>query len=107
METKIINGGVTPEKIAQWKHVHRKVVEITIKDGDTEYKGYLRTPDMKTISAVNSLNKSDEFKAGEVMIKNCWLGGAEELLNDGLLFLGAMEQFSKVLGQTSGSIKNL
>lgn len=103
----ITHGKETKEKIQQWKNQYRKIVEIPIVDGNDEYIGYFKTPDIKTIGASQKISKTDDFEGVLTLVRNCWLGGAEDILTDGILFLKASEKVNELFGTTTAEIKNL
>lgn len=106
-EVRTFNGEVTQAQIDAWKGKHRKVVEITVTDEDEVHVGYFRRPDMATMSAVNTLAKTDEVKSSNTMFDNCWLGGSPFLKEDAILRMAAIGQLATVLNSCIGSIKNL
>ncbi len=103
----IINGGVTEERIAQWKVQHRRVAEVSIEDDGTTYVGYFRRPDMETMAAVSKLSKTDEVKAANALFENCWLGGADELRHEAVLRMAAIGQLNQLMEVKRAEIKNL
>lgn len=78
------NGEVTAEMIAAWKKKYGDVYVVT-SEGKT---AYLRRPDRNIIGAASVLGGQDPIKQKEVMIRNCWLGGDEALLDEDKYFLG-------------------
>lgn len=81
---KNLSATVTPEQIADWKRKYGEVYVATA-EGRT---AYLRRPDRKIISAAAVLGGSDNLKQKEILIRNCWLGGDEEMLAEDKYFLG-------------------
>ncbi len=106
-ENKICNGGVTEEKIAQWKKQHRKVYAVEVPDPDTgeTFVGYFRHPDMETMS--NKIAKADEVKSTVVMFDRSWLGGDETMKDDALVRIAATAQVDKIFKRYAGTLKNL
>ncbi|HEU0126792.1 MAG TPA: hypothetical protein VFQ56_10825, partial [Flavobacterium sp.] len=75
-KTEILDGNITQAQFNQWKYKHNKVVKLTIQDDDdTTLFAYFKKPDMSIRAAVLQASKMDEFKALEVLFKNCYLGG--------------------------------
>lgn len=109
MDKKITtnNGGITDEQIATFKAKHNKVFEISVQDDDTVHIGYFKRPDMKTMSAVNTIGKKDEVESGVVMFNNCWLGGSSEMESDAIVKMAAIGQLASVFNTCVGSLKNL
>lgn len=88
----------TKEKIAEWKAKFGKV--SMLKVGGKE--AYLRTPDRKILSAANlgattAEGKFDPMLYNEIILKNCWLAGDDEIMTDTGLFLAASKQLVKLI----------
>lgn len=101
------DGGVSEEQITQWKHRHGKVVRIDVVDGEDLHVGYFKRPDIDTLRAVTKMAKTDDINAAETLVKNCWLGGSEAMLKDGVLFNETQQQLALMLQSCKGSLKNL
>jgi hypothetical protein len=97
----------TDEIIATWKAKYGKVVEVKVKDGDKNYVGYFRRPDMETLSAVNKLYKTDEVKSANVLFDNCWLGGDEQMKADAIVKMSAIAKLQELTQICVAEIKNL
>ena len=100
-------GRAGDEQIKIWKNQYRKVVEVEVEEEDSIYHGYFHTPDMKTMKAAMQVSKADEMEGATVLIKNCCIGGADVMKEDGLLFVQMAQQVSMMFGQTQGRLKNL
>lgn len=84
---------VTPDQIADWKRKYGEVY-VASSEGRT---AYLRRPDRKIISAAAVLGGSDNLKQKEILIRNCWLGGDEEMLAEDKYFLGLSTQIDALI----------
>ena len=104
---KTFDGGVSEEQVAQWRHRHGKVIRIDVTDGGDLHVGYFKRPGIDTLRAVTKVAKTDEIAAAETLAKNCWLGGSEAMLTDGVLFTETQQQLAKMLQSCHGSLKNL
>lgn len=82
----------TPEQIAEWKATHGEFFGIVIEDKVC----YLKKPDRKALSFASQVG-SDPMKFNEVILKNCWLGGDEEILTNDSLFLAASSKLDQVI----------
>ena len=60
----------------------KKEIAITVRDGEKEYSCTVRRPDIQTLSRVNKLSKADEVLAAQELIKNCWVSGDNEIMED-------------------------
>lgn len=106
-EGQTFDGGVTEEQITKWKQRHGKVVRIDVTDGSDLHVAYFHRPTLEILKAVTKLAKTDEVGAGEVLAKNCLLGGSEALFTDGLLFTEMQKQLGDLLHSCQSSLKNL
>lgn len=94
-KTDILDGNITQAQFNQWKYKHKKVVKLTIADDDeTPLFAYFRKPDMSIRSAVLQASKMNEFKALEVLFKNCYLGGDGKIEQEDDLRLNITTAFS-------------
>lgn len=85
----------TPEQIEQWKKDHVDIYQITVEEDDKTC--YLRKPTRKELSFASSAGSQDPMKFNEMILKNCWLHGDEEILTNDSLFLAVSTQLDKVL----------
>ncbi|UPZ17770.1 hypothetical protein [Flavobacterium humidisoli] len=93
--TEVLNGNITQAQLNQWKYKHEKVIKLTIKDDDnTTLFAYFKKPDMSIRAAVLQASKMDEFKALEVLFKNCYLGGDGKIEQEDDLRLNITTAFS-------------
>jgi hypothetical protein len=91
----VLDGNITQAQLNQWKHKHKKVVKLTIADDDgTTLFAYFKKPDISIRSAVLQASKMDEFKALEVLFKNCYLGGDGKIEQEDDLRLNITTAFS-------------
>jgi len=132
MQENITNP--TPEQIEKWKKEYGKVHVLEIperyitsdgqsfddedmandhaaelKDKTVKTEGvtaYLKTPSRKVISMATSLGGKDPIKFGEIILKNCWLGGDERIKDEDELFLAANGVLGDLIRIKSASLKN-
>jgi hypothetical protein len=83
-EEKFI-GEATPDQIKEWKEKYGVVNAVKV-DG---HICYLKNPSRSHLSAASVAAKTDPLKFNEVILRNCWLGGSEEIRTNDALFLGA------------------
>ena len=91
-EVAVSKNTATPEQIKNWKAEHGEFFAIIIEDKVC----YLRKPDRKVLSFASQVG-SDPMKFNEVILKNCWIGGDEEILTDDSLFLAASSKLDQVI----------
>lgn len=98
-ETKM----VTPEQVEAWKKKHGDVFCVTVA-GKT---AYLKRPDRKTLGAAAVIGKNDPMKYNEIMLRNCWLAGDEEIKTDDALFLGVSAKLGELIDIKEAELKKL
>lgn len=92
---EVLDGNITQAQLNQWKYKHKKVVKLSIQDDDdTTLFAYFKKPDMSIRAAVLQASKMDEFKALEVLFKNCYLGGDGKIEQEDDLRLNITTAFS-------------
>ena len=82
-------------------------MEVEVEDEDNIYHGYFHSPDMKAMKAAMDLSQTDETEGSIILMKNCWLGGSDLFMDDGLLFIQTVTQIQKIFASTVGRLKNL
>lgn len=87
--TNIINP--TEEDIAVWKKKHGDVFAVNI-EGKT---AYLKKPSRKSIGF--SMSAKDPIKAKEILLKDMWVGGDENMLVEDAYFLGLAGQVDSLI----------
>lgn len=75
---------LTPEQIAELKAKHGQIFLIEVEDKAAVFKA----PDRKTLSMANVV-QNDIIKFNETILKNCFIQGDRELLDNDAYFLGA------------------
>lgn len=94
-KANVLDGNITQAQLNQWKYKHKKVVKLTIQDDDDiTLFAYFKKPDMSIRAAVLQASKMDEFKALEVLFKNCYLGGDGQIEQEDDLRLNITTAFS-------------
>ena len=78
-----------------------RTIEVTGKK-----VAYLKTPSRKVIGMAQSIAGKDTIKFGEIIMKNCWLGGNEEIQTDDSLFLSANAVLGNIIKLKTASLKN-
>ena len=84
----------------------RKEIEVIVRDGEDEYTCKLRRPDVATLSRVNKLNKADEVLAAQELLKNCWVEGDREIVEDAYLMMAAVGQMGELSKGVTAELKN-
>lgn len=92
---------VTSEVIEGWK---KKYGDVFVIEADGK-RAWLRRPDRKIIGAAAVLGGENPIKQKEVMLRNVWLGGDEELRDDDRYFLGLAGQLDALVDIAQVSLK--
>lgn len=82
----------TKEQIAEWKEKFGDVFQIIVEDKEC----YLKAPDRKTLSYASTAGSTDPMKFNEIVLKQCWLAGDNEIQTVDAYFLGASVQLATV-----------
>ncbi len=83
-----------------------KTVKIQVELDEEQYRCELHRPSIETLSVVNKLSKSDEVKAAQILVSQCWVSGDEEIRQDGLLLLAVAGEFGKSNQPKVSIVKN-
>lgn len=91
----------TQEQIEGWKKKHGEVFELTIEDKSC----IIRRPTRQEFSFVSGIK--DPIQLSETLLKQLWLEGDKEILEDDAYFLPAISHLDEVLRQKEASVKKL
>lgn len=94
---------VTKEQIQEWKQKHGKVFKISC-DGKV---CYLKPPSRKTLGYASVAGKDDPLKFNEVILRDCWLAGDEEIRKDDVLFLSVGKQLADIIQVKEAELEEL
>ena len=94
---------VTQEQINKWKAEHGDVFRLTVEDKEC----YLKAPDRKTLSYASSVVTKDPLKFNEIILKNAWLGGDEEIQTNDALFLAASSKIAEIIQIKEAELEKL
>lgn len=116
---------ISPEQIAEYKQKHGEIFQIDVinennnndelseeivpedkKETDT-FGGIFKRPGRKVLSLASRIGDKDPVKFNEVIAKNCFVDGDEEILNDDILFLSISSQLVKLIKVQESRIKKL
>jgi hypothetical protein len=82
----------TSEQLAFWKSQFGEFFAIVIENKVC----YLKKPDRKALSYASQVG-ADPMKFNEVILKNCWIDGDEDILTNDSLFLAASSKLDQVI----------
>lgn len=97
----------TPEDIAGWKEKYgaEKVFEIT--SDDKTKVCYLRKPGRLDLDYAAKAGEQGAFKFNEALMKQCWLGGDEEMITDDDYFLDNCNLLGEFVKRGQATLKKL
>ncbi|MCK8520235.1 hypothetical protein M0D21_01580 [Aquimarina sp. D1M17] len=105
---KVIDGNITESQLHAWKSKFGKLIKVEVENDEGEMRfAYFRKPTMSTRAAVLQTSKTDEFKALEVLFKNCYLGGDEEIVQDDDLKLSVITAFADLTQPKEAKAKKI
>lgn len=102
LKTEFI-GQATPEEIQEWKDKHGDVYAIKAEG----HICYLHRPTRKAISYASVAGKTDPLKFNETLLRECWLGGSEEIRKNDDLFLAASGVLDKIIEIKEAELEKL
>ena len=85
--------GMTQKQIDAWKAEHGKVAALKV-GGKI---GYVKKPTRQTLSYASQAGAKDPLAFNEIILKQCWLGGDEEIMTDTDLFMSVSPQISGLI----------
>jgi hypothetical protein len=91
MKENITAASVTEQMIADWKKQHGEIFKLNVEDKVC----YLKQPGRKTLSYASATK--DTFKFNEIVLKDCWLAGDEEILSSDAYFLAACSKLDGII----------
>ncbi|MDR0789640.1 MAG: hypothetical protein LBO06_02455 [Bacteroidales bacterium] len=94
---------VTEEQIKNWKKQHGEIFCVEV-DGKS---CYLRVPTRAELGFAAESAKTNPLAFNEVILRECWLAGDEEIRTDDGLFLSVSGQLSQMIEIKEAQIKKL
>ena len=89
---------VTKQQIDEWKEKHGEIFQLTVLDkNDSPHVCFLKKPSRKSIGYASVGSKSNPIKFNEILLKECFIGGDEEIMKDDDLFLSAGGQLAELI----------
>lgn len=83
----------TKKEIEDLKAKHGQLFMITVEDKAC----VLKKPTRKVLSMASSVASKDPMKFNEIILKNCWVDGDEEIIKDDDYFLGASQKIAEII----------
>ncbi len=95
----------TDSQVEEWKKKHGGVYAFTSEDGESQC--YLRQATRKDLSHCQIVAGVDPYKYNETLIRNCWLGGDEDMQLNEAKFLGLSAKVEDVIEIIECEVKKL
>lgn len=91
----------TKELVAEWKRKYGDIFEISVEDKNC----ILRRPNRKDLSYVSVVK--NPIQMSETLLKQLWVDGDKEILEDDSLFLAVIPKMEEVIKIKESAIKKL
>lgn len=91
----------TEEQVAEWKRKHGDIFELSVEDKSC----IVRRPNRKDLSYVSVVN--NPIQMSETLLKQLWVDGDKEILEDDSLFLAVIPKMEEVIKIKESAIKKL
>lgn len=95
----------TKEQLSKWKEKHGMLFEIKVEDK----LAIVRKPGRKDLSfaTAGSSQGKDALKFAEILLRQCWVDGDKEIMDDDEYFLGAVPTLEALAETKKAEIKKL
>ena len=103
-ENKETEGSETMQlKIDGWKKQYGRVFRLEVGGR----VAYVRTPDRRILAFASVEGGKDMVKYNEVLLRNCWIEGDEEIKTNDGLFFGASAKLQELVDIKEAELKEL
>lgn len=94
---------LTPEQVEGYKKEYKELYLITVEDK----KCILHTPTRQTLDLALASREKKRSLYAETILKNCWIAGDKEILEDDKYFYSASSQLDELVTFKNAEIKKL
>lgn len=94
---------LTPDQIEEFKKEYGDIYLIQVEDK----KCYLHKPSRQILDAANASSGKRSSAFNETLLKNCWIAGDKDIVNDDDYFLGASSQLGDIITFKQAELKKL
>jgi len=91
--------------ISKWKEEYGTVYLIRSKDKTSA--GYFRPADRKILGHAQAVGSGDPYKFNEILLRDCWLAGDEDLLSNEAKFLGVSSEAHQLIEVVGAEVEKL
>ena len=97
------------EKAEKLKSIHKKrkvfLIEVDDEDSGEWLSAWFKKPTLKQFSMFTTIAQKDKIQALQTLMKNIFIEGNEEIINDDDYFLSAMTQIEEIVNVSASRIK--
>lgn len=94
------------EQISAWKEAHKLgIVKITSEDGTKSC--ILKKPSRRELDYASKAGETGPFKFNEALMKQCWLGGDLDMIDDEECFLQACSILGELVKTGKATLEKL
>jgi len=94
---------LTKEQIAELKKKYGEIYQLEIEGK----KCILHKPTRQVLSAATVTAGKDPIRFNEIILKNCWIQGDEDIQTNDDLFLGICPKLAEIIEVKEAEIKKL
>jgi hypothetical protein len=94
---------VTQSQIDEWKKKHGDIFKITVEDKVC----YLKKPSRKALGYASVAGKENPLKFNEVILKDSWLAGDDEIQTDDTLFMSVSAKLTALIEIKDAELEKL
>lgn len=94
---------LTKEQIEGYKKEYQDIYLVTVEDK----KCYLHKPTRQTLDLALSSREKKRSLYGETILKNCWIAGNKEILEEDEYFYAATSQLDDLITFKDAELKKL
>ncbi|MCD8041442.1 MAG: hypothetical protein LUH10_00100 [Tannerellaceae bacterium] len=103
MAKERLTGQAADSQIQEWKEQYGDVFCIKTEG----HVCYLRKPNRRAISYATVAGKTDPLKFNETLMRECWLGGSEEVRTNDDMFMAACGVLDKIIELKQAELEKL
>jgi len=99
---------LTPEEVEAFKKEYSEVQHIEAEDKQGNSKQcWIHNPTRQILDLAEMSSKKAPSKFNETLLKNCWLAGDKEIVEDDYLFYGVSAKLDSIISFGEAAIKKL
>lgn len=94
---------LTGKQIEEYKEEYKEIFLIQVEDK----KCYLHKPTRQILDAASASSSKRNSLFNETLLKNCWIAGDKDIINDDEYFMGASSQLDQIITFKNAELKKL